>query len=153
MPIDPIRRPKGEEEEDRRAALVAGLQAGERALAAANADRGRCGVVARMVLLRGLMSHGVMGKACREAGLTVAQVRELRERDPVFDSQVIEATTCPVDEVEAVLVEKALNGDMKAIERVLKAKRPGEYRDRHEVAVVADAVIEVNLVPTGDLKY
>jgi hypothetical protein len=100
----------------------------------------------RAVFLRELMRSPVVGVAARRAGLTRGAVYRERERDALFRAAWDQALTGAVDDVEQVLVEKAQGGDLKAIEMVLKAHRPERYRERHEVQVVQDAVIEVSLV-------
>lgn len=100
----------------------------------------------RSVFVRELLNTPVIGTAARRAGLTRGAVYRERERDDVFRRAWDQALVGAIDDVEQVLVEKAHGGDLKAIEMVLKAHRPERYRERHEVAVVQDAVIEVNLV-------
>jgi hypothetical protein len=101
----------------------------------------------KALFLRELMRSPVVGTAARRAGLTRSAVYRERDRNDLFRLAWEEALVGAVDDVEQVLVEKAQGGDLKAIEMVLKAHRPERYRDRHEVAVVADSVIEVTLVP------
>ena len=112
--------------------------------------RNRCGKgidnYRKAQFLRELMRSPVIGTAARRAGLTRKMVMRERERNDLFREAWEQALVAAVDDVEQVLVEKAQGGDLKAIEMVLKAHRPERYRDRHEVAVVADSVIEVSLV-------
>lgn len=100
----------------------------------------------RSLFVRELMRSPVVGTAARRAGLTRRMVYAERERNDEFRQAWDQAIAGAIDDVEEVLVEKAHGGDLKAIEMVLKAHRPERYRDRHEVAVVADSVIEVSLV-------
>lgn len=100
----------------------------------------------RSVFLQELLRTPVVGVAARRAGLSRGAVYRERERDGLFRAAWDQALVGAVDDVEQVLVEKAQGGDLRAIEMVLKAHRPERYRERHEVAVVQDAVIEVNLV-------
>ena len=100
----------------------------------------------KAMFLRELMRSPVVGTAARRAGLTRSAVYRERDRNDLFRVAWDQALVAAVDDVEQVLVEKAQGGDIKAIDMVLKAHRPERYRDRHEVAVVADSVIEVSLV-------
>lgn len=133
----------GEETSVEEAALAA-LE--ERAIAGTAKRRGDS-LIRRGVFLRELRHGLAPATAARQAGMTTRQVYGLRKRDPAFAAQWDEAMLGVVDDVESVLVTKALRGNDKSIEMVLKAHRPEKYRERHEVQVVHDAVIEVNLIP------
>ena len=101
----------------------------------------------RRMFFTELQRTPIIGVAARAAGLTVAKVRACREADPRFAAAWDHALTQSVDAVESKLLEKALAGDLRAIESVLKAKRPEEYRERLEVGVATRGIIEVDLVP------
>ena len=108
---------------------------------------GSIDVVRRAIFIRELMRSPVVGTAARLAGLTRRAVYLERERSDLFRrawDECLEGGA--IDQVEGVLIEKAKGGDIRAIDMVLKAHRPERYRERHEVAVVSDSVIEVNLV-------
>jgi len=134
------------DEKRQQSALARALDQGEKALAKGVKGKG-IALDRRALFLKELMRTPVVGTAARRAGLTRKRVLAERDRNAEFREAWDQAVMQSVDDVEQVLVEKALDGDIQAIDRVLKAHRPERYRERHEVALVADSVIEVNLVP------
>jgi hypothetical protein len=119
------------------------LDAGEKSL---KRRKGGIDAVRRQAFLRELMRVPIVGVAARRAGLSISEVYRERDKSKIFRVACDQAMTSAIDDVEVVLVEKAYRGDLKAIEMFLKARRPERYRERHEVALVSDSTIEVNLV-------
>ena len=125
-------------------ALTKVLDKGERTL-----RRRKEGVdsVRAATFCRELVRTPIVGIAARRAGISIKAALREREKNETFREAWDLALRGSIDSVEQILIEKAHAGDLKAIEKVLKAYRPERYRERHEVAVVADSTIEVNLVP------
>lgn len=78
-----------------------------------------------------LESLGSIGAAARAVGVGRRTVYDERARNPEFDSAVVEAATCCVEEVEATLYQRAVSGASDtAIIFFLKSHRPEVYGDR-----------------------
>ena len=91
----------------------------------------------------------IVGIAARRAGITIKAAMHEREKNEDFREAWNIALSGSIDALEQILVEKAYGGDLKALEKLLKALRPERYAERHIVDVKADSTIEVNLVPMG----
>ena len=131
---------------------VARTEHGQEALAAEISlpevtDIASISVDRRALFLRELMRSPVVGRAARQAGLALRDVYALKRADQRFSAAMDEAMSCAIDDIEQAAVDRALAKSDKLLEMLLKAKRPGEYRDTLKVehSVVGD--IEVDLVP------
>jgi len=101
----------------------------------------------RALFLRELMRSPVVGRAARQAGISVNSVYRLKREDERFSMAMDEALTAAIDDIEQVAIDRALEKSDKLLEMILKSKRPEEYRERVDVAVAVAGRIEVDLVP------
>jgi len=77
--------------------------------------------------LRSLRSGASISTAAPAAGLSRSQVYRWIARDPLFRERVADARSIPDGAVQAVLMRRAVGGDVRAMAIWLKCRRPGEW--------------------------
>lgn len=83
--------------------------------------------------LKSLGENLTVSAACRDAGVDRATVYRARQQDEVFALAWHDLVEDVVDRVERRAVLEALGGDMRAIELILRAKRPEVYDRARQV--------------------
>ena len=81
-----------------------------------------------------LTAQGTVFHAAQAAGISRQTAYRWQREDPEFADQWDEAIENAVDEVESVIYQKALSGDVIAAIFYLKAQRP-KFRDRLNIDV------------------
>lgn len=87
---------------------------------------------------------GTVTSAAKSAGIGRTTAYEWREDDEKFADAWDHAMEAKADELEESMFTRAVGGDTRAAEFMLKAMRPEKYRERHDVrADVRAGVVQV----------
>ncbi len=87
------------------------------------------------------------GEACKAAGVCRSSICDLIKRDPEFAAACEQAEVDACDPVESVLHQKALSGNMKAIEMWLTRRSAARWADRKATPTTPEAT-----PPLSDLE-
>ena len=90
---------------------------------------------------------GTVREAATAAGVSFVTVMRERRRDPDFAKRFQDALELNTDGVEDLLRNLASQGNITAVFGVLRARRPGVWREQKAV----DANLNVNLAASGEL--
>lgn len=82
-------------------------------------------------LLAVLRTGGSVTAACRAEGVHRSTYYTWRAADPAFAAQADDAIEAGTDKLEDVAQERAENSSDTLLIFLLKARRPGKYRERH----------------------
>ena len=94
------------------------------------------------VLCAALAEGKSIGAACKAAGVARTTYYEWRESSPEFAAQADDAIEAGTDKLEDVAIERAEKSSDLLLIFMLKARRPGKYRERH-IIEGGDKPIEV----------
>lgn len=106
--------------------------------------------------IRELLEHGNIAKASAACGVSRRAALAARRRDPEFAAAWTDALEAKVDEVQQVMVERALNPSVQATVAgifVLKHLRPEVFNvtDGRDAGAQRPQVVVVNLMPANPL--
>lgn len=105
--------------------------------------------VRQALFLQALKRTPIVGRACREAGVSVATAYRLRKRSRAFAQAWDESLGAAVDEIEQRAIDRAMDDSDRLMVKVLEAKRPEEYSPKVDMGAAARVQIVVDLVPGG----
>jgi hypothetical protein len=105
-----------------------------------NASRARRVARWQAVFLKALRKSPNIAWACRKAGISRFTAYKYREDDAAFAAKWEEALSASVDRCEEKAFDMAWKGDSQLLQFILKAHRPGTYRERIEAAVAGGIV-------------
>ena len=92
-------------------------------------------------------------RAAEAVGMTRAQALSLREQDPVFAADWVNATETAIDGLEDIAVKRAKAENDKLLELLLKAKRPEVYAARPEATNQQTVVVNMPTLEDLNKKY
>ena len=97
-------------------------------------------------LLEALKIHnGMIALACESVGLERRDFYRFYKSDDRFAEEYNAILERVIDRVEKTLIEKALEGDMRAIETFLKAKGKKRGYDKEAASITDEGKIVLNL--------
>ena len=106
----------------------------------------------RPAFLKGLERTGTVTGGCAEAGINRTTAYRARQRDEGFALKWADLEEQVTDRLEATALMLALDGEVKLIEFLLKARRPDVYREHHQVELAGPDGGPVELDALGDLS-
>lgn len=104
----------------------------------------------REAFLKALAEEGTVSAACRNAGISRNHAYRTRQQDEGFALAWADVESTVTDKLERKAVELALDGEVKLLEFLLKARRPDVYRE--SVRVQSDVKISHGAALVTDPK-
>jgi hypothetical protein len=105
----------------------------------------------REKFLTALAGHGIVGEACRDAGISKNAAYEWRRDDPDFAQDWEKALDQSTEKLERIAVDRAVKQSDSLMQFVLKARKPETYRERVEHTGPRGGPIEVHA--TDDTRH